>query len=156
MTGVPDHHDATESRPDAQAPVQYPTNHVLGVVDTREQANPLRAALTSGGFLDSGIQVETGAARADEVNASTGRRGLADMLIRFAERIGATNEEMETKDVYEHAMRDNRFVLPRRRRGSARIACAISGRVSLVTAAGNSRNARRRVSRVARLATRPA
>jgi hypothetical protein len=33
------------------------------------------------------------------------------MLIRLAERIGVTDEEMETKDRYEHAMRDNRFVL---------------------------------------------
>jgi len=111
MTGAPDHHDATESRPDAHAPVHYPTNHVLAVVDTREQADALRTALTRGGFLDSEIQVATGAERADQVDASTGRRGLAALLIRFAERMGITDEEMETKNVYEQAMRDDRFVL---------------------------------------------
>jgi uncharacterized protein YbjT (DUF2867 family) len=111
MTGAPDHHEAAESRTNANAPVQYPANHVLGVVDTRDQADAVRAALTSGGFLESEIQVDTGAVRADEVDASTGRRGIADLLIRFAERIGATDEEMETKNVYERAMRDNRFVM---------------------------------------------
>ena len=111
MTGAPDHHDTSAPRQNADAPVAYPTNHVLGVVDTAEQLTAVRASLTNGGFLDSDIRVETGAERADTVDASTGRTGLAAMLIRFAERIGATDEEMETKNVYEHAMRDNRFVV---------------------------------------------
>jgi len=111
MTGAPDHHDASVSRRNADAPVAYPTNHVLGVVDTAVQATAVRDSLTNGGFLDSDIRVETGAERADTVDASTGRTGLAALLIRFAERIGATDEEMETKNVYEHAMRDDRFVV---------------------------------------------
>jgi hypothetical protein len=111
MTGAPDHHDTSAPRQNADAPVAYPTNHVLGVVDTAEQLTAVRASLTNGGFLDSDIRAETGAERADAVDASTGRTGLAAMLIRFAERIGATDEEMETKNVYEHAMRDGRFVV---------------------------------------------
>lgn len=107
MTGKHDHHAA---RPD-DAPVVYPTDHVVGVVDTAAQANAVRASLTNSGFLDSDIQVDTGAERADVVDASTGRTGVASMLIRLAERIGATDEEMETKNVYERAMRENRFVV---------------------------------------------
>jgi len=112
MTGAPEPRDATnELRANANEPIRYPTNHLLAVVDTREQALAAVAALTSGGFMDSEIQFGTGAANADELDASTGRSGLAGMLIRLAERIGVTDEEMETKDRYEHAMRDNRFVL---------------------------------------------
>src|SRR5690242_4528274 len=109
MTGAPDHHDATDSRSNAHAPVQYPTNHVLGVVDTPAQVDAVLASLARGGFEASQIQVDTGAERADVVDASTGRTGLTGMLIRLAERIGATDEEMEVKNTYERAMRDNRF-----------------------------------------------
>jgi len=112
MTGSPDHHDAridpTES---GREPIRYPTNHVLAVLDSRALTTAAVAALEAGGFLNSEIQVGTGPAAADELDATTGRRGLADMLIRLAERIGATNEEMETKNRYEQAMRENRFVL---------------------------------------------
>ena len=111
MTGAPDHDEASVPRRNADAPVAYPANHVLGVVDTAAAVNAVRASLTNGGFLDSDIRVETGAERADTVDASTGRTGLAALLIRLAERIGATDEEMETKNVYEHAMRDGQFVV---------------------------------------------
>ena len=112
MTGAPDHHDArTESSESGREPVRYPTNHVLAVLDSRGVTSAAVSALESGGFLGSEIQVGTGAAAADELDATTGRRGLADMLIRLAERIGATDEEMETKNRYEQAMRENRFVL---------------------------------------------
>jgi hypothetical protein len=111
MTGAPDHHDASAQRQSADAPVAYPTNHILAVVDSAAQLNAVRASLTNGGFLDSDIRVETGAERADAVDASTGHTGLAAVLIRFAERIGVTDEEMETKNVYEHAMRNDRFVV---------------------------------------------
>ena len=112
MTGVPDHHDAGgEASESGREPIRYPTNHILAVVDSRTVTTATVAALEAGGFLDSEIQVGTGRAAADELNATTGRRGLADMLIRLAERIGATDEEMETKNRYEQAMRDNRFVV---------------------------------------------
>jgi hypothetical protein len=111
MTSAPDHHNASTPRQGTDAPVSYPTNQVLGVVDTAAQVSAVRTSLTASGFLDPDIRVETGAERADVVDASTGRTGLAAMLIRLAERIGATDEEMETKNVYEHAMRDDRFVV---------------------------------------------
>jgi uncharacterized protein YbjT (DUF2867 family) len=112
MTGAPDHHDApTESHGAAHEPVQYPVNHVLAVVDRREQMDAAVAALRSQGYLESEVDVQTGAERADDIAASTGRTGLADKLIRFAERIGVVDEEMETKNRFEQALRDNRFVI---------------------------------------------
>jgi len=112
MTGVPEHHDArTEPGEAGREPIRYPTNHVVAVLDSRSLTTAAVAALEAGGFLDSEIQVGTGPAAADELDATTGRRGLADMLIRLAERIGATDEEMETKKRYEQALRENRFVL---------------------------------------------
>lgn len=112
MTGAPDHHDArAEASERGHEPIRYPTNHVLAVLDSRGVTTATVAALEAGGFLDSEIQVGTGRAAADELDATTGRRGLANMLIRLAEKIGATDEEMETKNRYEQAMRDNRFVV---------------------------------------------
>ncbi len=112
MTGAPDHHDpSAESRGATNEPVQYPANHILAVIDEREQMSAAVAALTSAGYLESEVEVETGAAKADDVAASTGRSGLADKLMRFAERIGVANEEMETKSRYEQALRENRFVI---------------------------------------------
>jgi hypothetical protein len=101
MTGAPEPHDAT-TQPTAKSheAIRYPTNHLLAVVDTREQAMAAITALTSGGFLDSEIQFGTGAANADQLDATTGRSGLTGMLIRLAERVGITDEEMETKDRY--------------------------------------------------------
>ena len=112
MTGTPDYHDAQIKRGESgHEPIRYPTDHVLAVLDNRSEMNAAVAALEGGGFLASEIQVGTGIAAADELDATTGRRGLASMLIRLAERIGATDEEMETKNRYEQAMRENRFVL---------------------------------------------
>ena len=61
--------------------------------------------------MESEIQYGTGATAADELDASTGRTGLTALLIRLAEHIGVTDEEMEMKNRYEQAMRDNKFVV---------------------------------------------
>jgi len=113
MTGAPDpHRDAAESTSaHAHESVRYPTNHVLGIVDTREDATALLSALEGSGFLTSETESRTGAQNADDLHASTGRTGIANLLLRFAERIGAADEELETKHRYEQAMRDNRFVV---------------------------------------------
>jgi hypothetical protein len=112
MTGAPDYHDAQINPGESgREPIRYPTDHVLAVLDNRDLTSTVVAALEAGGFLASEIHVGTGAAAADELHATTGHRGLVSMLIRLAERIGATDEEMETKNRYERAMRENRFVL---------------------------------------------
>ena len=112
MTSASGSHDETsDSGALGHEPFPYPTNHLLGVVADRDRATAVVTALTSGGFLRSEIHVATGAANADALDATTGRSGLAGMLIRLAEKIGVTDEEMETKDRYERAMRDNRYVV---------------------------------------------
>ena len=111
--GASEHHrgDAASTSGPAQEPVRYPTNHLLGIVDTRDQMTALVSALESGGFLESEIDYRSGVQDADDLRASPGRPGLAGLLIRLAERIGAADEELETKHRYEQAMRDNRFVV---------------------------------------------
>lgn len=92
-------------------PIRYPVNHVLAVLDTQTQAEAAARALTANGFLASEVSVVTGPAAADALHAATGRRGLADLAVRIAERIGVQDDEMEFKSHYEAAMRDGRFVL---------------------------------------------
>lgn len=113
MMGAPDHHHDPSESTDARAhePVRYPTNHLLGIVETREQATSLVAALESGGFLESEVEFKTGISDADDLRASPGRTGLVGLLLRAAEHIGVADEELETKQRYEQAMRDNRFVV---------------------------------------------
>jgi hypothetical protein len=104
--------DATKrSAGQSAEPIQYPTNHVLGIVDTPEQLGSAATALTGAGFRDSEIDVSCGQVAADDLAATTGRTGLANVAIRIAERLGIADEEMEVKAQYEQALRDGRFVL---------------------------------------------
>jgi hypothetical protein len=89
----------------------YPTNHVIGVINTDEEAARAVQALTVGGFLDSEIDVAAGRAAAEAMHARTGRTGLANLAIRIAERLGIADEEMEVKAHYEQALRDGRFLV---------------------------------------------
>jgi hypothetical protein len=92
-------------------PARYPTNHVVAVLDTEDQVLDAAAALTSGGFLPSEVDVATGARAADRLKTSVGRSGVTGLAIRIAQRLGAQDEEMELKTYYEQAMRDDKFVL---------------------------------------------
>lgn len=96
---------------DREDEIRYPTDHVVAIVDTPEQLEEAIRALTGGGFLESEIQVAHGPAAAARLEASTGRTGLVDRLLRFAERIGMPNDEMAIKDRYEQALRNGQFVV---------------------------------------------
>jgi hypothetical protein len=111
MTAPSNEHHAAGQADTSADRTRYPENHVVAVLDTKAQVTNAIAALTSGGFMDSEIQYGTGATDADELGASTGRTGLAALLVRLAERIGVADEEMEMKHRYERAMRDNKFVV---------------------------------------------
>ena len=91
--------------------IAYPSDHVLGVLDTGAQLTAATQALQSGGFLPSEIHVMCGRAAADRLGDSTGRGGLAGLAIRIAERLGIENDEMKIKSRYEAAMRDGHFVV---------------------------------------------
>ncbi len=90
---------------------KYPANHVVGVVDTVQQVLELVPDLRSNGFADAEIHVHSGSAHADELEESTGRTGLAGVVIRIADALGIENDEMEVKSRYEQAMRDGHYVI---------------------------------------------
>jgi hypothetical protein len=99
------------AREDDRGPIEYPTNHVVAVLETPAQTNCAIDALLGGGFLESEIKMGRGTAEADRVEAGTGRRGFQDWLIRLFETVGVTNAEIETKDHYEQALRDGHTVI---------------------------------------------
>jgi hypothetical protein len=92
-------------------PVTYPTNRVLGILDNPQQTSCAMDGLVGGGFLESEVDVGHGVEEADRVEAGTGRRGAQDWFIRFFERLGLKNAEIEMKDRYEEALRDGRTVI---------------------------------------------
>ena len=92
-------------------PIRYPVDHVIGVLDTREQAQTTVQSLTSHGFLESEVHVVTGPTAADALHATTGRSGLTDLAVRIATRLGVQDDEMEFKSHYEEAMREGRYVV---------------------------------------------
>ncbi|HEX6616941.1 MAG TPA: hypothetical protein VF046_11615 [Gemmatimonadales bacterium] len=102
---------ARESAGPANESVRYPTDHVVGILDTADQVRAAYQALTSSGFLESEVTVSSGRAAADALNANTGRTGLAHLAIRIAEKFGVNDEEMALKERYEEALRDGRFVV---------------------------------------------
>jgi hypothetical protein len=112
MPGADSERDITREAEDGvKEPVRYPTHHVIAVLDSEDQVADAAAALTSGGFLESEVDVATGSDAADRLKASVGRRGLPGLAIRIAQRLGIEDEEMEIKAQYEQAMREEKFVL---------------------------------------------
>lgn len=110
--------DTGHTEPDTSAEVEreprvvrYPTNHVVGAIDTVEQAERACQALLAGGFLESEVSVVTGQEAANRLHASTGRTGLADLAIRIADRLGLADDEMAVKATYEQALRDGAFLI---------------------------------------------
>ncbi|MGH7624447.1 MAG: hypothetical protein ACREOJ_03910 [Gemmatimonadaceae bacterium] len=112
MSHSPSHDDVTagSTQPAAEAP-RYPVNHVVGIIDTRTQLEPAVCALLESGFLESEINIGSGQADADALDVNTGRTGLAHLAIRFAERLGLSTDEMDTKERYEQALREGHFVV---------------------------------------------
>lgn len=107
MTG---HETSGAARDGLHERIAYPVNHIVGIISNDTEALHVIAELRSGGFLESEVQIVTGKAEADALRAQTGRTGLANLAIRFAEFLGVSDDEMETKERYERAMRDGRFV----------------------------------------------
>jgi len=112
MSGRPEEHDPLKQPGhEVNEPIRYPVDHVVAVVDSGKEFTAAVEQLRSGGFLDSEINVMSGAAAADALDESTGRTGLAGLAIRIADKIGIENIEMERKTKYENAMRDGKFVV---------------------------------------------
>ena len=92
-------------------PFDYPTNHVIAVLDSSSQLSSALDALTTNGFLESEVHVSCGSDAAARLAESTGHRGLAGLAVRIAEKLGVADEEMENKDQYEQAMRAGKLVV---------------------------------------------
>ncbi len=106
MTNVP-----TDQLADAEEPIRYPANHVVGVLDTKEQVDALVPDLITAGFTDADVAVHSGIDSAEALDESTGRSGIANLAMRLAETLGIENNEMEQKERYEQALRDGKFVV---------------------------------------------
>jgi len=91
--------------------VRYPENRVVGLLATREQLESAVDALTSGGFLASEIEVIHGAAASEKLRQNTGRSGLADLAMRFAESIGMPNDETAIKNLYADGLGSGQLLL---------------------------------------------
>jgi hypothetical protein len=87
-------------------PIQHPTDHVVGILDTQDQTNCSVDGLVGGGFLESEIGIGHGPKEADRLDATSGRRGGQDWWIRGFQRLGLENAEIELKERYEQALRD--------------------------------------------------
>ena len=91
-------------------PVRYPQDHVAAILDTPAQLADALGALT-GGFLESELIVLAGQEEAERLDAGTGRTGLLHHVIRIADRLGMPNKEMEVKERYERALREDGHVV---------------------------------------------
>jgi hypothetical protein len=96
---------------DDRGPIEYPTNHVVALLDTSAQTQCAIDALLAGGFLESEIKMGRGAEEADRVEAGTGRGGFQDWMIRLFQSVGLRNAETEMRDHYEQALRDGHTVV---------------------------------------------
>jgi len=92
-------------------PIRYPTNAVIGILDTRDELEHAVQALIDAGFWESEIEVAVGEAVAEAVHATTGRTGITGLVLKVAQWLGVQDEEMEYKAHYEHALRDGHFVI---------------------------------------------
>jgi hypothetical protein len=104
--------DAAEpARQNDEEPVQYPTNHVLAILDTQAQTARAVDALVHGGFLESEVDLTRGNEEADRLAGATGRRGLQNWFIRLTGSVGLKNAETEMKEQYEQALRQGHAVI---------------------------------------------
>ena len=92
-------------------PIRYPTNAVIGILDTTAALEGAVAALNGAGSWASEIEVAAGEMAADAIHTSTGRTGVAGLVVRVAQWLGVQDEEMEYKSHYEHALREGHFVV---------------------------------------------
>jgi len=103
--------EATIAGTTGQDEFPYPQGRVVAILDTVEHMWDAVEALVTIGFLESEIDVAHGAAAADTLRASTGRSGLASVVMKLVAKIGLPNDEMALRKRYEEALRLGQFVL---------------------------------------------
>lgn len=110
MTSLPHSDHAGESSQPFAEP-RYPKDHVVGVITSHETVVQAIDALSEAGFLPSEMNVIAGQAAAARLDASTGRSGLLDKIVRLGNKLGLRDEEMEAKEIYEQALRDDEHIV---------------------------------------------
>jgi len=103
--------EATIAGTTAQDEFPYPEGRVVAILDTVEHLWDAVEGLVTAGFLESEIAVMHGAGAADQIGATTGRRGLAHVVMKLVAKIGLPNDEMALRQRYEEALRLGQFVL---------------------------------------------
>jgi hypothetical protein len=111
VTHPPDSSHAAEQSHRSTEPVPYPKDHVVAVIASHEKVVEAITALSKAGFRASELNVAAGPAAADRLDASTGRTGLLHEIIRFADKLGIQDEEMQAKETYEKALRADEHVI---------------------------------------------
>ena len=104
--GAPD-----QARENDEQSTQYPTNHVVAILDTQDQTACAVDALVHGGFLESEVDLGHGPEDAARSESGTGRQGFQDLFIRLTGSVGLKNAETEMKEHYEQALREGHTVL---------------------------------------------
>lgn len=112
MTTLPQPEDSVSprhSRKDDRD--RYPVAHLIGVIDTKSDFDAAFAALGSAGFPEIDILVGTGDDGGPAPAPALDRSKVVQLLVRFGEWLGFKNEPQAVKNLYEQAMRENRFVV---------------------------------------------
>jgi hypothetical protein len=103
--------DAAEQARGDQDSLQYPTNHVVAILDTQDQTTRALDALVQSGFLEQEVGLLCGNEEADRLGGGSGRGGPQDWFIRLTGSVGLKNAETEMKDRYEEALRAGHTVV---------------------------------------------
>jgi hypothetical protein len=103
--------DAAEQARGDQDSLQYPTNHVVAILDTQDQTTRALDALVQSGFLEQEVGLLRGNEEADRLGGGSGREGPQDWFIRLTGSVGLKNAETEMKDRYEEALRAGHTVV---------------------------------------------
>ena len=106
-----DRSESNAPRGAEETSVHFPKNRIVGLVQSREELESAVDAPTSGGFLRSEIEIVHGAAAAEKLRANTGRRGLADLVMRFSEFIGVPNDEVTIKNQYADGLKRGQILI---------------------------------------------
>lgn len=94
----------------ADEPLRYPDNTVVGVIESVKQLEDAVTALERGGFLESEIQVVHGQAAAARLSKATGRKGLTGLAMRLVASIGLPDDETAMKNHYAEALENGWFL----------------------------------------------
>ncbi len=87
----------------------YPTNKVLGIVNTPEELRGAVTELNSAGFQNDQVQVLCGQQGAERLDTTGERHGFLARLYRFLEKFG----DMESKHLsqYKSELLDGHFLI---------------------------------------------